>query len=591
MRVTMRPVSWVLVVLLLLLHSAWAQMEGRISGVVSDPSGAFIAVATATLNNLGNGTKQTTITSDQGQYSFPVVAVGQYELEIASPGFQPYKKIGVVIDVNGVLRIDAILQTAQRTQSAQVTNVPTASESTQTDKSDDTSFGLMHYLSKNGRHDVHNETWNLYGQLTAIGFDKPSFHAAYTNLNGSNSSLNTYAEQSYTQTLTLFFGLRLRPGTDLYIVPEEISELTLSKLKGLGGATENFELQKVGSVKPTIYRSRFFLRQTFGFGGQSIELPSGQMQLGEHVDSRRLVFTLGNFSALDVFDQNSVVGDLRKSFFDEAFMTNSAWDFPADARGYSIGGAAELYWDQWAVRVMRLMPPVEPNSQTLVFQPFKYYGDQVEFEHDHVLFGDQPGAVRLLLYRNHELMGRFADAINAFEANPADNAANCGTLYNYGSENPTAPDLCFVRKTNVKVGIGFNAEQSITPNIGVFFRAMYSDGRTEVEAYDSADRSATVGTKVKGALWGQPLDSAGLGFGTSWISAIHAKYLEMGGVDGFIGDGALTQAHENMTEIYYRKHISRSIYLSADYQRVWNPGYNAARGPVNLFGGKFHVEF
>jgi hypothetical protein len=60
------------------------------------------------------------------------------------------------------------------------------------------------------------------------------------------------------------------------------------------------------------------------------------MQLGQHVDSRRLVFTVGNFSALDVFDKNNVVGDLRKSFFDEAFMTNSAWDFPADARGYSM---------------------------------------------------------------------------------------------------------------------------------------------------------------------------------------------------------------------------------------------------------------
>jgi len=469
--------------------------------------------------------------------------------------------------------------------------VPTASESTQPAKSDDTALGLIDHLSKTGQHGVHDETWNLYGQLTTIGFYKPSFHAAYTDLNGSNSSLKPNAETSFTQTLTFFFGLRLRPGTELYIVPEEISETTLSNLKGLGGATENFELQKVGALTPALYRARLFVRQTFGFGGQSVELPSGQMQLGENVDSRRLVFTLGNFSALDVFDKNNVIGDLRKSFFDEAFMTYPAWDFPADARGYSVGAAAELYWDQWAVRLMRLMPPVEPNSQTLDFQPFKYNGDQLEFEHDHMLFGDQPGAVRLLLYRNHEFMGRFADAINAFEANSADNAANCGNLYNYGSENANAPDLCFVRKTNVKVGIGVNAEQSITPNIGVFFRAMHSDGHTEVEAYDSADRSASVGTVVKGTLWGQPLDSAGVGFGTSWISAIHAQYLKMGGVDGFIGDGALTQANENMTEIFYSRHISRSIYLSFDYQRVWNPGYNAVRGPVNLFGGKFHVEF
>ena len=72
---------------------------------------------------------------------------------------------------------------------------------------------------------------------------------------------------------------------------------------------------------------------------------------------------------------------------------------------------------------------------------------------------------------------------------------------------------------------------------------------------------------------------------------MHARYLRMGGVDGFVGDGALTQANENMTEVFYSRHIARSIYLSFDYQRVWNPGYNAVRGPVNLFGGKFHVEF
>jgi high affinity Mn2+ porin len=545
----MRLVLWVSVVLLLLPHSAWADVRGRISGVVSDPSGASIARAIVTLNSVDDATKQTTITDDHGQYSFAVVPFGRYELVIDFPGSQPYKKIGVVIDVNSAFQIDAILQIAQKAQSVQVTNVPTASENTQPAKADDASFGLMDHLSKTGHHDVHNETWNLYGQLTTIGFYKPSFNAAYTNLNGSNSSLKPNAEQSFTQTFTLFFGLRIRPGTELYIVPEEISETTLSNLKGLGGATENFELQKVGVLRPSSYHSRFFVRQTFGFGGQSNELQSGQMQLGEHVDSRRLVFTVGNFSALDVVDKNNVIGDLRKSFFDEAFMTNSAFDFPADARGYSVGAAAELYWDQWAVRLMRLMPPVEPNQQSLDFQPFKYYGDQVEFEHDYTLFGDQPGAVRLLLYRNQELMGRFADAINAFEANPADNAANCGSLYNYGSENATAPDLCFVRKTNIKVGIGINGEQNITPNIGVFFRAMYSDGKSEVEAYDSADRSATVGTMVKGKLWGQPLDTVGLGFGTSWISAIHAQYLKMGGVDGFIGDGALTQANENMTEI------------------------------------------
>ena len=116
----MKRLSWVVVVLGLLLNITWADVAGRISGMVSDPSGAFLTGATVTLNNVGNGTKQTTSTNDRGQYSFPVVPVGRYELEVSSPGFQPYKKIGLVIDVNSAMQIDATLQIGQNTQTVEV---------------------------------------------------------------------------------------------------------------------------------------------------------------------------------------------------------------------------------------------------------------------------------------------------------------------------------------------------------------------------------------------------------------------------------------------------------------------------------------
>jgi hypothetical protein len=116
----MKRLSWVVVVICFLLNIAWADVAGRISGMVSDPSGAFLPGTTVTLTNVGNGTKQTTATNDQGQYSFPVVPVGKYELEVNSPGFQPFKKIGVVIDVNSALQIDATLQIGQNTQTVEV---------------------------------------------------------------------------------------------------------------------------------------------------------------------------------------------------------------------------------------------------------------------------------------------------------------------------------------------------------------------------------------------------------------------------------------------------------------------------------------
>jgi hypothetical protein len=56
----MKPLSWWLVVFCLLLDSARAGVAGTISGLVGDPSGAFVAGATVVLDNLGNSTKQNT---------------------------------------------------------------------------------------------------------------------------------------------------------------------------------------------------------------------------------------------------------------------------------------------------------------------------------------------------------------------------------------------------------------------------------------------------------------------------------------------------------------------------------------------------
>jgi high affinity Mn2+ porin len=68
----------------------------------------------------------------------------------------------------------------------------------------------------------------------------------------------------------------------------------------------------------------------------------------------------------------------------------------------------------------------------------------------------------------------------------------------------------------------------------------------------------------------------------------------MGGVDGFIGDGnlRLPAAAEGVGEVFYSYNILRAIWLTADYQLLWNPAYNADRtGPVNVLGGRVHAEF
>ena len=447
----------------------------------------------------------------------------------------------------------------------------------------------MKILTDRGVHDTDHERWNAYGQFTYISSWKPSFKAPYTNLNGSINSLLPSRERSFTGTATLYLGVGLWKGAEGYLAPEVISERGLSQLRGLAGSIQNFELQKGGTETPQVYRSRGYVRQTFGLGGEPETIASGPLQLGTTYDSRRLVVAAGNFSILDFFDRNAFGIDPRQGFLSLGFLTYAAYDFAADARGYSWGGVTELYWDKWAGRYGRTTPPKNPNVEPIDFRLFKYHGDQIEIEHRHSIAG-RGGSLRLLGYRNREDMGRFRDAIAVFEADPNKNATTCPG-FNYGSQNANAPDLCWVRKPNVKVGLGAFGEQFITNDIGVFGRGMVSDGKTEVDAYTSADRSASFGVLARGSAWSRSADVAGIGTNLGWISSAHADYLRLGGVDGFIGDGSIRSGVETTLDMFYSVNFRGGLWFTGDYQRVVNPAFNKDRGPVNIFTVRIHGEF
>lgn len=90
-----------------------AQTGGRIAGTVKDPSGAVIANSSVTLIHLGTRMTQDTKSNASGVFTFPVVPIGQYELDVIADGFAPYKQTSQLkIDVNSALAIDVVLQVA-----------------------------------------------------------------------------------------------------------------------------------------------------------------------------------------------------------------------------------------------------------------------------------------------------------------------------------------------------------------------------------------------------------------------------------------------------------------------------------------------
>jgi high affinity Mn2+ porin len=91
---------------------------------------------------------------------------------------------------------------------------------------------------------------------------------------------------------------------------------------------------------------------------------------------------------------------------------------------------------------------------------------------------------------------------------------------------------------------------------------------------------------------GRPDATVGIAGVVNGISNAHIAFLNAGGLGVLIGDGQLTQyGTEKMLEAYYSYALTPSTRLTLDYQVLINLGYNADRGPVNIFAARAHWQF
>ena len=118
----MRLTVLAMLLFLFLLNAAWADVGGKITGLVKDQTDAVIAGATVVATNTATGVKQTTKTDEQGTYSFPVLPVGQYQIEVTADGFKPYKTRGLTIDINTALTVDVTMHVSDQNETVTVTD-------------------------------------------------------------------------------------------------------------------------------------------------------------------------------------------------------------------------------------------------------------------------------------------------------------------------------------------------------------------------------------------------------------------------------------------------------------------------------------
>jgi high affinity Mn2+ porin len=438
-----------------------------------------------------------------------------------------------------------------------------------------TLLGLCFFATQAKASDSEQEDTTSKYQLTYNWQRHPSFNSAQAD--GPNS-LSASSNTMYTFSATAHWGMRPWQGGELYFNPEVVAGVPFTgALVGLGSFT-NGEITRAAGSNPTFYRQRLFLRQTWGRGGGEEKIESDFNQLAGTVDKNRFVLTVGNFSTLDVFDDNAYAKDPRTQFMNWGNWTYASYDYAADARGYGWGFAAEWYQDNWALRFGRMSAPVTPNAQAIDLALAQHFGDQLEIERSHLL-AQQPGKVRLLLWHDRAIVASFNDATQY--------------LNQPGNLPQTGPDaLIKVRSGNKdKTGVGVNVEQALSPDLGFFLRAMTTDGHTETLAFTEADGSLSTGFLIKGSSWGRGQDTVGVAYMHDTISADRINFLKSGGVSFFIGDGSLNYAPEKVLESFYSYSIRPDTWLTLDYQYIQNPAYNASRGPVNVYAVRFHVEY
>jgi len=113
---------WLFAALVIAVPLAHGAVTGRIAGSVKDTSGGGIPGAMVTATNTDQNTQTKTTTDAKGDYAFPSLPVGNYEVQTEARGFRTEKRIGLVIDANAAIQLDLMLELAQRTEEVTVSD-------------------------------------------------------------------------------------------------------------------------------------------------------------------------------------------------------------------------------------------------------------------------------------------------------------------------------------------------------------------------------------------------------------------------------------------------------------------------------------
>jgi hypothetical protein len=413
-----------------------------------------------------------------------------------------------------------------------------------------------------------DKPWWLSAQANMIGQAQPGFHSPYKGTNSFDP--DDHGRISFVGSV--FGGYELLPDTAIVIVGESAGGGGLSNALGIAGFT-NLDVVRNPTLGATPYLGRAFIDQVIPLSDHREKADRNPLHVLRTLPARRIEIRAGKFSTVDVFDTNEGATDSHLQFMNWSIDNNGAYDYAADTRGYSLGATIEYAEPLWALRFGEMLMPTVANGIDYDFDLANARAENLELEmHDCV--AGHPGLVRVLAFVNHAKMGKYGDAIAAYNA----------------AIDPV-PDITKYRVAGrIKYGFGLNVEQEVATDLHVFGRLGWNEGANESFAYTEIDNTLLVGGDLRGGRWHRPGDKLGVAFVTNGLSKDHRTYLADGGLGFLLGDGALHYGRESILEGYYTARAYRGVFPAVDLQIISHPGYNIDRGPAVVGSLRLHVE-
>ena len=125
---------------------------GKILGTVTDLSGGAIAGATVIVTDVDRNVPRTLTTDQSGEYSAPNLLPGNYKVRGEAKGFKAFERSGVILEVNGEIRVDLTMQPGEVSQTITVNEAVPMVETTNAELGATLQSSIIADIPLNGRN-------------------------------------------------------------------------------------------------------------------------------------------------------------------------------------------------------------------------------------------------------------------------------------------------------------------------------------------------------------------------------------------------------------------------------------------------------